>query len=91
MISTNKRVKQIQTYMRKNGWMVDWVIFVNLICQLEGSEKEKEFLDIVNKPDSLKSKDFFYQFKHLTTDNKGYFDENKLFNAWAAFDSATAN
>lgn len=91
MISVNKKIKTIQEYLKAKGWVDEYVIFNRITSEIEGTSQESDLISLATKPDSLKSKEFFYKFKHLAKDIKGNFNEHRLFEAWSAFDAATVS
>lgn len=84
-------INKIYNYLRKYGWVDEYVIFYNIIAEIEKTQKYTQLQKIIKKPSSLLLRDFIYEFKHLVTDNDNYYDEIRLFNCFTAIDSATGD
>ena len=88
-ISIHPYIKRIKRYYAKMGWLKETIFLDNLIVEIEGTEKARQMSSLFGKVDTCRIRDFFEDFKHISTNKKGEFDCMDWENAWQAFDSAT--
>ena len=87
-ISTNKKIKLIQKYMKVKGWNDESLILKRIIEKTEGTEEAEELLSLVKKPSSLKVRDFFERFKDCAKNHPHLSVDSRIFEAWTAFETS---